>query len=32
MVFYVNNRLRVSKGVWIKLKVVEEEAAPANQQ
>jgi len=32
MVFYVNDGLRVSKGVWIKVKVVEEEAASANEQ
>ena len=32
MNFYVNNGLRVSKGVLIKLKVVEEEAVPANEQ
>ena len=29
MVFYVWNGPRVSKGVWLKLKVVKEQAAPA---
>jgi len=31
-VFYVNDGLRVSKGVWIKLKVVAEEAAETSKQ